>query len=106
MPWSRYSDDGLDNLVVADNGCNGLKSSSLAATEHLVRWTQRFSEDSRLYEQLVDLARLTTWDRHAARSLSVARAIYLRLPDDARLWLRGREFIAPDLTTIGTALSA
>ena len=55
--------------------------------------------------RFADLARLTTSDRHAARSLGVARAIYLRLPDDARLWLRGMEFIAPDLVTIGTALS-
>jgi 5-methylcytosine-specific restriction endonuclease McrA len=105
VPWSRYSDDGLDNLVVADHGCNGLKSSSLAATEHLVRWVQRFAEDSSLYAQLADLARLAEWNRHPVRSLSVARAIYLRLPDDARLWLRGTEFIAPDAGTIGTVLS-
>ena len=91
--------------MVADNACNGFKSSSLAATEHLVRWAQRFAEDSSVYAQLADLAQRTAWDRHAVRSLSVARAIYLRLPDDARLWLRGREFVAPDLVTIGTTLS-
>jgi hypothetical protein len=30
VPWSRYPDDTLDNVVVADNRCNGFKSSSLA----------------------------------------------------------------------------
>ena len=104
VPWSRYPDDGLDNLVVADTRCNAFKSSSLAATEHLVQWAQRFAEDSSAYVQLDDLAQRAAWDRHAVRSLSVARAIYLRLPDDARLWVRGREFIAPDLVTIGTVL--
>ena len=104
VPWSRYPDDGLDNLVVADTRCNAFESSSLAATEHVVRWAQRFAEDSSAYVQLDDLAQRAAWDRHAVRSLSVARAIYLRLPDDARLWVRGREFIAPDLVTIGTVM--
>lgn len=105
VPWSRYSDDGLDNLVVADKGCNGSKSSSLAAAEHLTRWARRFAADSGEYAQLSELAQRTSWDRHAVQSLSVARAIYLRLPDDARLWLRDREFIAPDQTTIATVLT-
>ena len=38
--------------------------------------------------------------------MAIARAIYLRLPDDARLWVRGKEFIEPDLVTIGTLLGA
>jgi 5-methylcytosine-specific restriction endonuclease McrA len=105
VPWSRYPDDGLDNLVVADTRCNAFKSSSLAATEHLAQWAQRFAEDSSACVQLDDLAQRAAWDRHAVRSRSVARAIYLRLPDDARLWVRGREFIAPDLVTIATVLS-
>jgi len=33
VPWSRYPDDSLDNLVVADVACNGFKSSSLAAAD-------------------------------------------------------------------------
>ena len=69
-----------------------------------MQWAPRFAEDSSAYVQLDDLAQRAAWDRHAVRSLSVARAIYLRLPDDARLWVRGTEFIAPDLVTIGTVL--
>jgi 5-methylcytosine-specific restriction endonuclease McrA len=105
IPWSRCPDDGLDNLVVADKRCNGLKSNSLAASEHLVRWARRVVPDSAEYTQFADLAEQARWDRHAVRSLSVVRAIYLRLPSDARLWLRGREFIAPDSEMIGPALT-
>jgi hypothetical protein len=104
IPWSRYPNDGLDNLVVADQRCNGLKSSSLAASQHLARWSRRLKEHSTEYVQLSDLAEQSAWDRHADRSLSVARAIYLRLPRDAKLWSRGKEFVAPDPVTIGTAL--
>ena len=104
VPWSRYPDDSLDNFVVADTRCNGSKSSSLAAADHLTRWTRRFAEASSEHAQLSELARLTKWDRQPDRSLNVARAIYLRLPNDARLWLRGKEFVPPDSEMISTAL--
>ncbi len=104
VPWSRYPDDALDNFVVADKNCNGLKSNSLAAADHLVRWTQRLADGSEEYAQLATLARRTKWDRHPQRSFNVARAIYLRLPNDASLWLRGREFVSPDALAISNAL--
>ena len=105
VPWSRYPDDTLDNFVIADKKCNGSKSGSLAAAVHLTRWTRRFADSSSQYAELTDLARKATWDRQPDRSLNVARALYLRLPDDARLWLNAREFVAPDSVTIATALN-
>jgi len=105
VPWARYPDDGLDNLVIADKACNRFKSSSLPAAVHVTTWARRFMEDSSERAQLNDLAEKAAWDRHALRSRSVARAIYLRLPEDARLWLRGKEFVAPDLVIIGSALT-
>jgi 5-methylcytosine-specific restriction endonuclease McrA len=105
LPWSRYPDDGLDNLVVADRRCNRFKSSSLAAADHLTRWAGRLAVNASADGQLADLAKRVAWARRDGRSLSVARAIYLRLPDDARLWLRGKEFVAPDAATIGGALA-
>jgi hypothetical protein len=105
IPWSRYQDDGLDNLVAADVECNGFKSNSLAAADHVARWARRFATDSREHAHLADLAERTAWERRPDRSLSVARGIYLRLPDDARLWLRAREFVTPDFVTIATVLA-
>lgn len=106
LPWSRYPDDGLDNFVVADRRCNGWKSNSLAAVAHLARWTRRFSRSSGEYQQLRDLAADASWIRRPEASLGVARAIYPRLPADARLWLRGQEFVSPDGAAIETALEA
>lgn len=88
VPWSRYPDDSLDNLVVADVACNVFKSSSLAAADHVARWSRRFVAGSPEHQQFGDLARLTAWEREPDKSASVARGIYLRLPADARLWLR------------------
>ena len=56
LPWSRYPDDGLDNFVVADKSCNGWKSNSLAASEHVARWARRFQGDTTECSQLADLA--------------------------------------------------
>jgi 5-methylcytosine-specific restriction endonuclease McrA len=105
VPWSRYPDDGLDNLVVADVGCNGHKSGSLAAAEHVSRWARRFVGDSPEYRDVADLARQTSWERQPDKTVSVARGIYLRLPPDARLWLRGREFVDLDGARLAMALS-
>ena len=105
VPWSRYPDDSLDNLVVADKGCNGFKSSSLPAAEHLTRWTRRFVEGSADHTQLADLAQRASWDRDPVRSLSVARAIYYRLPADARLWLRAKDYVPPNAAMIDVALA-
>jgi hypothetical protein len=104
IPWSRYPDDGLDNLVVADVACNGAKSSSLAASHHVARWARRFANDSAERRQIDALARETAWDRDRGRSLGVARGIYWRLPDEARLWLRRKEFVALDRPVLAQAL--
>jgi len=105
VPWSRHQDDGLDNLVVADRRCNGAKSSSLAAAEHVANWARRFAAQSAEEAQFASLAATKGWDRQPGRSLNVARAIYLRLPNDARLWMRGQEFIEPDAGAIEAALT-
>jgi 5-methylcytosine-specific restriction endonuclease McrA len=105
IPWSRYPDDGLDNLVVADVACNQAKSNSLAASHHVARWAQRFASDSSQRRDIDTLARETAWDRDRRRSLGVARGIYWRLPRQARLWLRQREFVALDRPALEQALA-
>ena len=51
------------------------------------------------------LRSMAAWERIPDRSRSVARGIYLRLPADARLWLRGKEFVTPDRAMIEAALT-
>jgi 5-methylcytosine-specific restriction endonuclease McrA len=104
IPWARYPDNGIENLVVADVTCNGDKGSSLAAGEHVTRWAARLSSGGEVTAQLAELAARTGWDRHAERTVSVARGIYLGLPQSARLWLRRKEFVAMDQEAVRRAL--
>ncbi len=46
IPWARYQENGIFNLVVADVKCNGNKSDFLAAVEHMDRWLDRFRNQS------------------------------------------------------------
>jgi len=105
VPWSRYPDDSLDNLVVADVACNGFKSNSLAAVDHVARWARRFAAESPEHQQLGDLAQQTAWEREPDKTASVARGIYLRLPADAQLWLRRREFVGADGVRLAAVLT-
>lgn len=93
LPWSRYPDDGIENLVVADKRCNGYKKDFLAAIPHVEKWRRRFKSDLSEGSQLKQVAESANWDSHPDKTLSAARAIYLRVPDNARLWHRHREFM-------------
>jgi hypothetical protein len=104
IPWSRYPDNGLDNLVVADIACNQAKSSSLAASHHVARWAQRFASESAERREIDTLAHETAWERDRRRSLGVARGIYWHLPHESRLWLKQKEFVAIDRPMLDQAL--
>ncbi len=93
-PWSRYPDNGIENLVPADATCNVAKRDFLASTEHVERWTARLSPRAPTCGQLREMAETTGWESHPLRTLSVARAVYPRLPVDFRLWSREKEFVA------------
>jgi 5-methylcytosine-specific restriction endonuclease McrA len=54
VPWSRYAVDLGHNLVLSHTRCNGMKSDSLAAIEHLERWCDRNLEHSRLLADRFD----------------------------------------------------
>ena len=90
VPWSRHPDNGLENLVAADRGCNAAKSDHLAAADHVEHWLERVSHHK---SDLGDIAERRRWERHPDRSVSAARSIYLRLPTEALLWDRSRTFV-------------
>lgn len=41
IPWARYANNGLDNLVPSHQKCNNQKRDFIAAEDHLERWTGR-----------------------------------------------------------------
>lgn len=85
LPWARVSLDAIENLVVADEECNSRKTDFLASTNHVERWRQRLDTDvCALNEIAADAISETSPAR--ALALGVARALYLPLPANARLW--------------------
>lgn len=93
IPWARFPDNGLDNLVVAHPKCNGQKRDHLAASAHVERWRARASTKG---TDLAALAGRLEWDQGAERARGVARALYGRLPAGARLWVSGDDFEAAE----------
>lgn len=102
IPWSRYRDDGLDNLVPAHGKCNNSKRDFLASAHHVEHWVER----SRSHDaELTAIARNCGWPRDRDRSTAVARAVYLRLPVSARLWRGPDDFGPVDHPRIRRALA-
>jgi len=106
VPWARWPDNGLENLVAAHSGCNASKCAFLAATCHLEAWLTRFGGGSGTGQALQDAATALNWDTHPERTLSVARAVYLRVPHSARLWLSRDTFEAADPERIAELLAS
>ncbi|MFH1465456.1 MAG: HNH endonuclease domain-containing protein [Pseudomonadota bacterium] len=99
LPWSRHPDDGLDNLVIAHRRCNRDKSDFLAAAEHVGRWRERSRG-----EVLDQVADSLGWDRRREQTLGAARALYLRLPPETRLWRGVGSFEEVDLRRVSGVL--
>lgn len=101
IPWSRHPDDGLENLVVAHGTCNNDKRDYLAAVNHVERWRER---RARWAPDLDQLAQELQWDR-GLYTLGAARALYLRLPAETRLWRQGDTFEPTEPRRLATALA-
>jgi hypothetical protein len=84
VPWSYSGDDGLDNLVAACRRCNNTKRAALAGPDHLAALLER---NQRWDGDLAALAGERRWPRDQPRSLRIARAAYLRSPDERPLWI-------------------
>jgi len=106
VPWARWPDNGIENLVAAHPGCNNSKRDFLAATRHLEAWLPRFDPASSVGRALRDAGGDLAWDTHPQQTVSVARAIYLRVPPAARLWLARDEFEPADPERIAELLAS
>jgi hypothetical protein len=102
IPWARYPNNAIDNLVLAHSDCNQSKGDHLAAANHLRRWSERLSHHR---DDLEEIATDARWEKAPERSIGVARAIYLRLPSGVRLWRAKSEFGALERGKIERALA-
>ena len=106
VPWARWPDNGIENLVAAHPSCNGSKRDYLAATSHLAGWLRRFDGSTEIGRAVHDAATVLQWDTHPERTLSVARAIYLRVPESARLWVARDAFEPVDHRRLAALLAS
>ena len=88
LAWSRWPNNAVENLVVADR-CNSAKSDHLVAPEHLDRWSAHLSARE---DDLADVAAAAGWPSDRPRSLGLVRSTYGHLAPGTPLWLRDREF--------------
>lgn len=103
IPWSRFPNNAMENLVVAHPRCNNDKRDFLASATHIEHWASHVSTHA---ADLSLIARRTTFETARARSQGIAAATYLRLPQGAMLWLQCSEFVELDRPAIELALRA
>ncbi|MFN7149592.1 MAG: HNH endonuclease [Microthrixaceae bacterium] len=100
IPWSRWPNDAIENLVLAD-GCNNHKSDHLAAANHAGGWSNRLAERSSDLETIAAEAR---WTSEPERTLAIGRSSYFHLPVGTPLWVVGGTFSADDPQKIAANL--
>ena len=83
LPWSRFAEDAIQNLVVADGPCNLSKRDFMAGWEPLEPWLHR--DDA----HLVALAEAVDWPQGQARVRSTCAVAYRHMSPGTPLW-RGR----------------
>jgi 5-methylcytosine-specific restriction endonuclease McrA len=93
LAWSRWPNDAVENLVVADH-CNGAKSDHLVHAAHLRRW---FEHRDRHRSALIELAGTARWMTDPARTDGLVRSTYSHVARGTPLWVTGREFIEADV---------
>lgn len=96
MPWSRWPNDAVENLVPAD-ACNHRKRDFLPARAHVERWAERLGHHG---HDLAAIGRATAWETDPGRSLALVRSCYAHLPEGTPLWLRDDRFTDDDPATV------
>lgn len=101
IPWSRWPNDAVENLVPADR-CNGAKRDYLPARQHVERWYDRLRRQS---ADLAEIARAARWASEPQRSLSLTRSCYAHLPIGTPLWLFDDRFTEDDPSSVVALLA-
>ena len=89
LPWARYPENRLENLVPTHARCNQSKSAHLAAVEHLDHWLKRFVTRR---NDLAEVSRAARWPTGGLATLSISRLLYAQQPEESRLWFARDDF--------------
>lgn len=85
VPWARYPNDGLANLVVAHSACNLEKSDHVAAFQHYQHWQER-NADQTIINTIEEIATQSLWEVRLVESINIAQTLYGRLDGGVELW--------------------
>jgi len=88
IPWSKYPNDAIENLVLACEPCNGSKTDHLTTPDLLRRWLSHLTANALTLSLIADKANL---DSDADRTKRLARGTYKELADGALLWRANRQ---------------
>jgi len=83
LPWSRWPNDAVENLVIAHPSCNIHKSDHVPGPSSLARWADRMRNQG---ASLASLAAQAHWRSDPERTTSLARSLYAHIPEGAPLW--------------------
>lgn len=83
VPWSRWPNDAVENLVIAHASCNSRKSDHVPGPLPLRRWAARLSAHG---DDLAGAAVASKWRTDRSRSVSLARSLYGHLPVGSLVW--------------------
>jgi hypothetical protein len=94
IPRVRCGIDAVENLVLADQTCNGDKSDLLPASTFVRKWADRNLSRS---DSLSMFAELSDTDSDLVGTMAVARSIYSHLPPGgAHFWQGTKQVVTSD----------
>jgi len=93
IPWTRYANNAVENLVLTHTACNNNKRDFLASANHVRGWVDRMKPGSRHLNNMGEFAQVVRWDHWPDKSLRVASSIYRKLPERYSLWKAINEFV-------------
>jgi len=87
VPWSRFPNDAIENLVMSCTPCNSKKSDHLASPTFLAKWLKRLEEPA-----LTEIALKTGWESNPARARAIASSIYQSVAIGSVVWDGNKSF--------------
>ena len=86
IPWSKYPNDAIQNLVLACSKCNSQKSDHLGSIDFLKKWISR--PDAELEKVATDVG----WESSPEKSRAIVANLYGALAEDSIVWSGNKPF--------------
>ncbi len=95
IPWSRFPNDNIENLVISHAVCNRRKRNHIVNNDHLDHWVNYLNQRA---TDLHQLAGSYSWTSDISKSGGIASSVYRGLPESYFAWVESDTFEILDLT--------